>query len=331
VLSGVATVSENNDAPFVAGDEVVTTMHVNIPNVVPLMTRLKKVVVELVGTGKSHVLFDNYAATEKGLANNLEHSTADDQTDSTTFRLTHVTLGLPASDPVFTVSGSVDQYSIYSIATVEYQTASGRRLAEVTTVRALPAKRGLSSISIVDVAAAGTMLMDSSLPQPGSSSVMYESRSHSSNAIIVIASASVVGAAFVVASTGFLVRSRIMRSRITASKSRLYYLNRASDDSSNKLRSRGVFFGDVLVSSQLASGSPDALHDGHAPAATGTQHVNLDARPKKSLAATRISRSSSTKKPSRRGALLQKKSSHAHSAPSRKVRKPRKLSPLQPA
>jgi len=231
------------------GDEVATTMHVNIPNVTPLMTRLKSVTVQLVG-GASHTLFENYAVTAAGLANNLDHTSADDTADATTFRFTHIVLGMPTSDPVFTASGSVDQYTIFSIATVEYQTAGARRMADVTTVRAAPVKRALQN-STVDVVATSSIQVDASASNNNNNGSGAAAPKASNTTIIIIAVGAVVGAAFVVAGTVFLVKNRWMRSRVEASKDRARFYNakpRQTVPGTASTVGTGVFLGDVQLS-----------------------------------------------------------------------------------
>jgi len=233
------------------GDEVATTMHVNIPNVTPLMTRLKSVTVQLVG-GASHTLFENYAVTAAGLANNLDHTSADDTADATTFRFTHIVLGMPTSDPVFTASGSVDQYTIFSIATVEYQTAGARRMADVTTVRAAPVKRALQN-STVDVVATSSIQVDASASNNNNNGSGAAAPKASNTTIIIIAVGAVVGAAFVVAGTVFLVKNRWMRSRVEASKGRARFYNakpRQTVPGTASTVGTGVFLGDVQLSAQ---------------------------------------------------------------------------------
>jgi len=229
------------------GDEVATTMHVNIPNVTPLMTRLKSVTVQLVG-GASHTLFENYAVTAAGLANNLDHTSADDTADATTFRFTHIVLGMPTSDPVFTASGSVDQYTIFSIATVEYQTAGARRMADVTTVRAAPVKRALQN-STVDVVATSSIQVDASASNNNNNGSGAAAPKASNTTIIIIAVGAVVGAAFVVAGTVFLVKNRWMRSRVEASKGRARFYNAKPRQAGTALApTTGIFLGDVQLS-----------------------------------------------------------------------------------
>ena len=236
---------------FRAGDEVVTTMHVSIPNVTPLMTRLKKVVVQKLNSAQTHTLFDNYAVTAKGSANNFDHLSVDDQADSTTFRLSTLKLGAPSTDPVFIATNAVDQYSIYSIATVEYQTAAGRRVAEVTTVRALPAQRSMSAASSVDVIATNTVSVDTRQDVGAATDANNTSKPSSSQpTMIIIAVCAVVGAAFVVAGTVFLVRSRIMRSRVQATKTRSRFYNAKPGARASEA---GVFLGDVQLGSLSAA------------------------------------------------------------------------------
>lgn len=305
-----------------------TSMHVNIPNVTPLMTRLKKVVVELVGTGKSHVLFDSYAATEKGLANNLEHSSADDQADSTTFRLAHVTLGMPASDPVFTVSGSVDQYTFYSIATVEYQTAAGgRRVAEVTTVRALPAKRAAAA-AVVDVIATNMVSIDAREGAGANTGSTGSTPRSSNSTIIIISVCAVVGAAFVVAGTVFLVKSRLMRSRVTATKSRAFFSNPTK---TAPLPTTGLFLGDVqLGGAQRTVASPVHVEEAEPEAVTVTRAAEPSKKRTKVVKKLRATKSSTSKgkagvEPAGSPFAV------AESAPARRVKVSKKMRPVASA
>lgn len=220
-MSGVATSNINGDVSFESNDEVVITMHVNIPDVVPVQSKLKTVTVELAGSGSSHVLFDNYAVTAKGAANNLVHSAADDTTDATTFRLTSLVIDMPTEDPVFIASGSVDPYTIYSMATVEYLTSAGRRVADVSTIRSSPAsmstKRGLKSF--VDVVAATNVNVNSgsalvagqeALSSGGNASSGSNATGSSArmSTIIIIGVGAFVGTAFIIAGAVFLVKSR---------------------------------------------------------------------------------------------------------------------------
>ena len=291
--------SDNSAAPFVAGDELTMTMHVNIPNATPLMTRLKKVVVERAGAGKSHVLFDNFAATEKGIANRFEHKSVNDQADSTSFRLTRVTVGVPASDPVFTASGSVDQYSVYSIATVEYQAASGRRVAEVTTVRALPAKRGMAAAT-VDVIATNSVSIDTR-QGAGAGAVTGtagSTPSSSNSTIILISVCAVVGAVFVVAGTVFLVRNRVtgMHSRrVEATKTRSRFYSKSSK--TVPAPSSGVFLGDVQLDAaqRAAASSPTHVEEAEPEAVTVTRAAEqLPKRTKIVVKKLRVSKTSAT-------------------------------------
>lgn len=231
-LSGVATLEESSDEAFAANDEVVITMHVNLPGVEPVLTRLKSVVVETAGSGQTHSLFDSYFVTAKGVANNLEHFSSDDAKDSTTFRLTELALGVPAADPVFLSSAATDAYTIYSTATVEYQTANGRRLGEVATFRAGPVRRGLRNTAEVDVVATNVINVapvddaptgdsSSAATEPSPESTASDSNT-SSTTVIIIAVGAFVGAAFVVAGGLFLVRSRCMQSKTQKAKKMFY-------------------------------------------------------------------------------------------------------------
>jgi hypothetical protein len=219
VLSGVAT-SESGagagDEAFSPNDEVVITMHVNIPDVVPVQTKLKTVSVEMAGSGNSHVLFDSYSVTHKGAANNLVHSASDDTTDSTTFRLASLVLDMPENDPVFPsdTANSNTAYTIYSQATVEYLTSGSRRMSDVSTIRSSPAKRALSThfvrVDATTLVMVSTEVDGQAAANNGGSGA--QERGSNLSTVIIIGVGAFMGTAFVIAGTVFLVKSRWMKS-----------------------------------------------------------------------------------------------------------------------
>lgn len=271
-LSGVATLEESSDEAFAVGDEVVITMHVNIPDVEPVLTKLKSVVVELAGTGVSHTLFQDYGVTEKGVANNLEHFASDDTTDSTTFRLTELAMGMPAADPVFASSASESAaYTIYSTATVEYQTNSGRRLGEVSTFRAGPARRGLGNTAEVDVVATNVVNVAASSQGDSTNTTPQQTTApasgSSSSTVVIIAVGAFVGAAFVMAGAVFLIKSRCMHTRVQRSKSKFYTSKPAAMAQNPMAKAPAVASLDDLNTALAKSKARPVAADAAAPAA----------------------------------------------------------------
>jgi len=251
-MSGVATLSESSDEAFAVGDEVVITMHVNIPDVVPVLSRLRSVMVELAGSGASHVLFENYGVTTKGTANYLVHNPQTDNTpDTTTFRLAQVALNAPAEDPVFIASGIVDPYTIYSTATVEYQTSTGRRLADVATIRSNPARRGLRTEQ-VDVVATNVISIDAQFETNENGQAAVLRKSSSSSTVVIISIGAFFGTAFVIAGAVFLVKNKCMQSRVQQSKVRFY----PTKIHTNPMRKQGAAL--PMVSSSLPLSSATA-------------------------------------------------------------------------
>ena len=327
MLSGVATLTESADVAFIAGDEVVTSLHVNIPNVLPLMTRLKRVVVDT--SGASHVLFDNYTPTEKGVANNLEHTSEDDTVDSTTFRLSSVSLGMPASDPVFARSGAVDAYTISSIATVEYQTPAGRRVADVTTMRSVPAKRAASTLT-VDVIASSVVSIDARAAGAGGvTGDVAKPSSNNTTTIVIVSISALVGVALVVVGSVYLVKGRLMHSRVEVSKNRANMYSRKAA-SSGPAAGAGVFLGDVNVAASPRAVAPAPAHVGEAEpqavvarAASGKPKAGKKLRASKSTGAS-VSSSAPVAGPS--AAASDAAPAQAHAPVTRKARKMRPVS-----
>jgi flagellar basal body-associated protein FliL len=177
------------------------------------------------------MLFDEYAVTAKGTANNLEHRAADDTADQTTFRIASLVLDMPAEDPVFIASGSIDPYTIYSKATVEYTVAGGRRVADVTTIRSSPLSRSLAAQQ-VDVVATSAINVVAKYAEGGSGAggnnngntvTQTINRGGNSSTIIIIGVGVFMGTAFVVAGFAFMVKNKMMKSRVQSTKDRVKF------------------------------------------------------------------------------------------------------------